>query len=425
MNNKVGAYEMGYYDDNNNYKYENQNNERKPNGNRRSGWFFSALFGALVGIVVFFLVSPFLAHNGLLPNYSTNNQTSTTSSQAVTTTNLSGQNTQAVSVNLHDSVVNAVNKVSPAVIAVLNMQRGNSFLQSNLQEAAIGSGIIYKKSGQYAYIVTNAHVVAGADKLEVQFTNNSKVTAKLLGVDSLYDLAVLRIPSNKVTKVATFGDSSTLKRGEPVIAIGNPLGFSGSVTEGIVSSNNRVITRTVSTQGGQVQYNARVIQTDAAINPGNSGGALLNIEGQVIGINSLKIAQTDVSGIGFAIPIDVALPVIHQLETNGKVERPYLGIGLVPLSELTATAVQQLAVPSSVTSGIVVSQVSPNSPASKAGLKADDVIVSIAGHKIKDYTDFTTYLYSNLKVGQTIKVEFYRNGKKQTTNLTLGGKTFS
>lgn len=406
---------MGYYDN----EYE-RNNRSGRNGGGRGGWFISGLLGALVGIIIFFIASPYLASQGLLPSYSNGNSNTQTSGQQQ-----GNGKTQNVTVNVSDAVVNAVDKVSPAVVAVINLQSGNNFLQSDLQETGIGSGIIYKKSGKYAYVVTNNHVVAGADKLEVSFDDNTKVTATLLGRDSLYDLAVLRIPSNKVTEVATFGNSSALKRGEPVVAIGNPLGFSGTVTEGIVSAKNRTIPRTVSTQGGQVQYNANVIQTDAAINPGNSGGALINVEGQVVGINSEKIAETAVEGIGFAIPINVAKPIINQLETTGKVERPYMGVGLQDLAQIPSNYIQKLNLPNNVKAGLIVLQVSSNSPASKADLKQGDVIVSVNGHKINDYVDFSTYLYSDLNPGQTVKVDYYRNGKLHTTELTLGGKVFS
>jgi serine protease Do len=411
---------MGYYD--NEYEAPERNNRSGRYGRGRGVWFFSGLLGALVGIIIFFIASPYLASQGLLPTY-TNSTNGTQLSGNQTPGNA---NTQNVTVNLSDAVVNSVDNVSPAVVAVINMQNSNSgLLQSGLQETGIGSGIIYKKSGQYAYVVTNDHVVSGADKLEVQFDDNTKITGTLLGADSLYDLAVVRIPSAKVTKVATFGDSNILKRGEPVVAIGNPLGFSGSVTEGIVSANNRTIPRTVDTQGGQVQYNAQVIQTDAAINPGNSGGALINIDGQVIGINSLKISESSVEGIGFAIPINVAKPVITQLETTGKVERPFMGVGLQDLAQIPSNYIQKLNIPSNVKSGLVVIQVSTNSPATKAGLKQGDVIVSVNGHQIQDYVDFSTYLYSNLHVGQTIKIEYYRGGTKHSTQLKLGGKVFS
>jgi len=400
---------MGYYD-----SHYSDPETPKSSGNRK-GWFWSGLLGAIIGIIVFFILSPFLASQGWLPSYNQNNAS----------TQVTGPTTnKTMNVNVNTAVIDAVNKVSPAVVAVINMQSAD-FFDNKYTEAGIGSGIVYKKSGDYAYVVTNNHVVEGANKVEVRFDDQTKVDAELLGTDSLYDLAVLRIPAKYVKVVASFGNSDKLKRGEPVIAIGNPLGFSGTVTQGIVSSANRSIQRAVQTNGGQVNYNAQVIQTDAAINPGNSGGALVNLAGQVVGINSLKIAEASVEGIGFAIPINIAIPVINQLETKGKIERPYLGISLVGLDELPASAIQQLNVPNSVKNGIVVTAVSPGSPAQRAGIKEGDLIVQIDDYKVKNYVDFSTYLYTNLKVGQKVKVKVYRYGKLKTLEMTLGGKVFS
>jgi len=403
---------MGYYDGH----YTDPEQPRRSGS--RKGYFWAGLLGAIIGIIVFLVLSPFLASQGWLPSYDNNNGDGTTQVTGPSTT-------KKVNVDVTTATTQAVDKVSPAVVAVINLQSTDIFSNQET-EAGIGSGIVYKKSGNYAYVVTNNHVVEGANKLEVRFDDETKVPAELLGTDSLYDLAVLRIPSKDVKTVASFGNSSGLKRGEPVIAIGNPLGFSGTVTEGIVSSINRTIERTVQTSGGgQVNYNAQVIQTDAAINPGNSGGALVNLEGQVVGINSLKIAETNVEGIGFAIPINVAVPVINQLESNGKIQRPYLGVSIVGLDELPATSVQQLHIPSNVKGGIVVTQVSPGSPAQRAGLKEGDLIVQIGNFKIDNYVDFSTYLYTELKVGQKVKVKIYRNGKLESVDMTLGGKVFS
>lgn len=401
---------MGYYDGH----YSTNSEQPKRRGPQR-GFFWAGLLGAIIGIIVFFVLSPFLASQGWLPSYNNNGNTQVTGPST----------TKKVNVDVTTAVTQAVDKVSPAVVAVINLQSAN-FFDNKYTETGIGSGIIYKKSGNYAYIVTNNHVVEGANKLEVRFDDNTKVQAQLLGTDSLYDLAVLKIPADKVKAVATFGNSNDLKRGEPVVAIGNPLGFSGSVTEGIVSAKDRTIQRTIQTDGGgQVNYNAQVIQTDAAINPGNSGGALINLQGQVVGINSLKIAEQAVEGIGFAIPIDVAQPVIQQLETKGKIQRPYLGIGIVGLDEVPASAVQQLKVPADVKGGIVVTQVSPGSPSQRAGLKQGDIIVQIGDYKIDNYVDFSTYLYTKLQVGQKVKVKIYRYGKPMTLDMTLGGKVFS
>ncbi|MGV3488714.1 MAG: S1C family serine protease [Tuberibacillus sp.] len=402
---------MGYYDDH----YKDPEHSRRSNG--RSGFFWAGLLGAIIGIIVFLVLSPFLASQGWLPTGNDNNSGPTQVTGPTTN--------KKVNVDITTASTQAVDQVSPAVVAVINLQ-SNDIFSNQESEAGVGSGIVYKKSGDYAYVVTNNHVVEGASKLEVRFDDETKVQAELLGTDSLYDLAVLRIPSKNVKVVAAFGNSSKLKRGEPVIAIGNPLGFSGSVTEGIVSSINRTIERTVETSGGgQVNYNAQVIQTDAAINPGNSGGALINLEGQVVGINSLKIAETNVEGIGFSIPINVAIPVINQLESNGKIQRPYLGVSIVGLDELPASALQQLKIPNNVKGGIVITQVSPGSPAQRAGLKEGDLIVSIGDFKVDNYVDFSTYLYTELKVGQKVPVKVYRDGKLKTVEMTLGGKVFS
>lgn len=409
---------MGYYDDH----YSNSESQSRPQRSqnpRRSGWFLTSLLGALIGILIFTFVAPFLSQYGMLP-YTITAKNNAAVNQAGTA---SPGPTENVNVKVTSAVTKAVDKVSPAVVAVINLQKAN-FFDNKYTETGIGSGIVYKKQNGYAYIVTNNHVVEGAGKLEVRFNDQDKVTAKLLGRDSLYDLAVLKIKANKVKAVAHFGNSADLKRGEPAIAIGNPLGFSGSVTEGIISAPLRTIPVDTN-KDGHPDWQAEVIQTDAAINPGNSGGALVNIQGQVVGINSMKIAQQTVEGIGFAIPINVAKPVINQLEKNGKIERPYLGVDIVPLDMIPNSEMQHLQVPNNVKTGLVVTRVMSNTPAEKAGLKAGDVIAKINGKTIKDYMDFKHYLVTQLKVGQTVTITYYRFGKENTTKLTLGGRVFS
>ena len=202
-------------------------------------------------------------------------------------------------------------------------------------EAGTGSGVIYKKDGEYAYIVTNHHVVDQADMIEIVLNDDTNLEAELLGSDLFTDLAVLRVDGNEIDSTIEMGSSDNVKVGEPVIAIGNPLGhmFAGSVTQGIISGKQRTIPQDFN-QDGRPDWQAEVIQTDAAINPGNSGGALINIEGQLIGINSMKISQTIAQGIGFAIPIDTARPIIEELEETGKVTRPYLGVEIYSLDEV-------------------------------------------------------------------------------------------
>lgn len=308
------------------------------------------------------------------------------------------------------------------VVGVINMQQSiDPFAMQPTgqeQQAGSGSGVIYKKAGNKAYIVTNNHVVDGANKLAVKLSDGKKVDAKLVGKDPWLDLAVVEIDGANVNKVATLGDSSKLRAGEKAIAIGNPLGFDGSVTEGIISSKEREIP--VDIDGDKrADWNAQVIQTDAAINPGNSGGALFNQNGEIIGINSSKIAQQEVEGIGFAIPINIAKPVIESLEKDGVVKRPALGVGVVSLEDVQAYAVNQLKVPKEVTNGVVLGKIYPISPAEKAGLEQYDIVVALDNQKVENSLQFRKYLYEKKKVGEKVEVTFYRNGQKMTKTATL------
>ncbi|WP_233546749.1 trypsin-like peptidase domain-containing protein [Exiguobacterium sp. AM39-5BH] len=242
-----------------------------------------------------------------------------------------GSPVQTTSTTTDSSVTDAVATAQPAVVTVNNF--ASNGLSNESVEAGVGSGVIYKKDGDSAYIVTNHHVVNGADRLTVTFNDGSTADAKLMGSDATYDLAVLEVDADKVSSVITIGKSSELKPGQTVIAIGNPLGqFENSVTRGVVSSTSRLVPVDTD-ENGQADFNAEVIQTDAAINPGNSGGALINESGQLIGINSMKIATETVEGVGFSIPVDIALPLINQIEQTGEVNHPSLGVSLRDVSE--------------------------------------------------------------------------------------------
>ena len=345
----------------------------------------------------------------------------------------------------------AVKKVQNAVVSVINYQEGSSSDSLNnlygrifgggdnsdssqekskdsdgLQVAGEGSGVIYKKDGKEAYIVTNNHVVDGAKKLEIMLSDGSKITGDLVGKDTYSDLAVVKVSSDKISTVAEFADSNSLTVGEKAIAIGSPLGteYANSVTEGIVSSLSRTVTMQ-NDNGETVSTNA--IQTDAAINPGNSGGALVNIEGQVIGINSSKISSTSavagsaVEGMGFAIPSNDVVEIINQLEKNGKVTRPALGISMVDLSNLSSSATSKLDLPDDVKSGVVVGSVQKGMPAD-GKLQENDVITEIDGKEITSKTDIQTNLYSH-SIGDTIKVTFYHGKDKKTEELKLTKST--
>lgn len=402
---------MGYYDQD----YEHDNRKQKGS---KGGYFLSGLAGILVGAAIVIAALPQLASNNLLPS------------------NLEGANqivendgtiaTKNVSLNVETDITQAVDRVGDAVVGVTNIQASRFWGNSGETEAGSGSGVIYKKEDGKALVVTNYHVIEGANSLEITLADGTKLPATLRGSDVWTDLAVLEVDGKDIQTVAQFGDSDTLKIGEPVIAIGNPLGatFSGSVTKGIISGLERAVPVDINSDG-IVDWQAEVLQTDAAINPGNSGGALINVAGQVIGINSMKIAESAVEGIGLAIPINYAIPVIDDLEKAGEVIRPYMGIGLQSVNEIPAYYQQEaLKLPADITHGVAVMQVQANSPAAQAGLKELDVIVEMDGEQINDTIDLRQHLYNKKKIGDTLAIKYYREGKLLETTMTLVGDTF-
>lgn len=351
----------------------------------------------------------------------TSSYPSITGSSATSTVKDNSGNTEVSNVNVDvtSDVTKAVEKVQNAVVSVINLQgtTSSSSSDSDLETAGEGSGVIYKKDGDTAYVVTNNHVVDGAQGLEIMLHDGTKVKGELVGTDSYTDLAVIKISSDNIDSVAEFGNSDNLKIGEPALAIGSPLGsdYANSVTQGIISSVNRNI------QSDTLNMNA--IQTDAAINPGNSGGPLVNVEGQVIGINSVKITQSSsqvsVEGMGFAIPSNDVVSIINQLEQDGKVVRPALGISM---RELTSISTQQrqdvLNLPDSVQMGVLVRSVQSATPADKAGIQRYDVITKLDGEDVESIADLQSILYKK-KVGDTVKITFYRDGKEQTVDVAL------
>ncbi|REJ16399.1 MAG: serine protease [Bacillaceae bacterium] len=401
---------MGYYDDD----FERYNN-RKQRGNR-GGSLLAGLIGAVLGALLVIFSLPALAQFNILP-YNLN--ISPEQNEEGETGNVQGP-VKTVNVNVNSAVTEAVNKVSDAVVGVVNIQQVSFWDQTQEGEAGTGSGVIYKKEGDKAYIVTNHHVVAGAHQLEVVLNDETRIPAELVGSDQLMDLAVLVVDAKHVKKVAEFGNSDTVKPGEPVLAIGNPLGlqFAGSVTQGIISGTERTIPVDID-ENGTVDWQAEVLQTDAAINPGNSGGALVNLDGKVIGINSMKIAESAVEGIGLSIPINIAIPIINDLEKFGEVKRPYMGIGLQSLEDIPSYYWEEaLNLPKGVKNGVIVMSVEPMSPAQRAGLREKDVIIELAGKKVENVLQLRKQLYSQ-KVGSTVEVKFYRNGELKTVKLKL------
>lgn len=409
---------VGYYDQD----YQNRSNKQKGN---KGGYFLASLVGVILGALLVIVAIPKLAEYNVLPYaVEPNNQLQ---EEAANNGNANIP-TQNVSVNVVTDVTKAVDKAGDAVVSITNIQAAGFWSRDDGKDgvpAGTGSGVIYKKQGKYAFIVTNHHVVEGAQQLEVSLADGTKIPAKLVGSDIWTDLAVLQVDSKDIKTVAEFGDSGALKIGEPVIAIGNPLGtFEGSVTQGIISGLERTVPVDID-QNGTADWQAEVLQTDAAINPGNSGGALINISGQVIGINSMKIAESAVEGIGLSIPINYARPIIEDLEKFGEVRRPYMGIQLASVSEIPGYYQQEaLKLPRDVKSGVAITSVEPNSPAAQAGLKEMDVIVEMDGEAIADVIQLRKHLYNQKKVGDQMKVKFYRAGKLEEATIKLSGETF-
>ena len=350
-------------------------------------------------------------------------ETNTQNSTTITQTSVKNEN----------STTKAVDKVKDAVVSIItysaNSQNslfgyGESDTDTNTEQVSSqGSGVIYKKDGEYAYIVTNTHVINGAKKVDIRLADGTKVPGEIVGTDTYSDIAVVKISSEKVSAVAEFGDSSKLTVGETAIAIGSPLGseYANTVTQGIISSLNRTVS--LKSEDGQA-ISTKAIQTDTAINPGNSGGPLINIQGQVIGITSSKIATnggTSVEGLGFAIPSNDAIKIIEQLENNGKVTRPALGIQMVNLSNLSTTDLQKLKLPDNITSGVAVRSVQPNMPAN-GHLEKYDVITKVDGNPITSATELQNALY-NHSVGDEMTITYYRNGKEETTTIKLDKST--
>ena len=381
----------------------------------------SNLLKKLGNITLIFVVG-FLG--GILGTFLTSNSsTSNTESKQVhsTTVKTAYKNTTSTS--------EAVDKVKNAVVSVITYSDSSNqgvFEKEENPDSQIsseGSGVIYKKEGKYAYLVTNTHVINGAKKVDILLADGNKVSGEVVGSDVYSDIAVVRISADKAKAVAEFGDSNQLTVGETAIAIGSPLGtdYANSVTQGIISSQGRNVK--LKADNGQ-NISTRALQTDAAINPGNSGGPLINIQGQVIGITSSKISnngQTSVEGMGFAIPANDVVNIIKQLEEKGKVVRPALGIQMMDLSNLSTSDLSQLKLPEKISGGVLVRSTLENMPASDK-LQRYDVITKIDDTDIESTADLQSALYSH-QINDTIKVTFYRDGKQQTTSIKLTKST--
>lgn len=312
-----------------------------------------------------------------------------------------------------ERVVTAAAKVRPTVVTVLSTFKDGE----KVTGTAIGSGVVFEKTGGKGRIVTNNHVVDGASGLEVVLSGGDRKKADLVGKDRITDLAVLEVDGDGIRETAVFGDSDILQSGETAISIGNPLGlnYAQTVTVGVISSPKVLLPSLTDGMGG-VEWEMNLIQTDAAINQGNSGGALVSLDGKVVGINSMKLAESGVEGLGFAIPINEARPIIDALLKDQKVKRPYIGVSTLELSGFTE-GTEVLKLPADVTKGAVVMEAM--GPARNAGLKTNDVIVEMDGQPIEGTLSLRKYLYNHKKIGDKLKVTYYRSGKKASVTLVL------
>ncbi|WP_163117443.1 serine protease HtrA [Bacillus subtilis] len=405
---------------------------------RGFGWFRPLLGGVIGGSLALgiYTFTPLGDHDSQDTAKQSSSQQQT---QSVTATSTSSESKKSSSSSSSSSafksedsskISDMVEDLSPAIVGITNLQaQSNSSLfgssssdSSEDTESGSGSGVIFKKENGKAYIITNNHVVEGASSLKVSLYDGTEVTAKLVGSDSLTDLAVLQISDDHVTKVANFGDSSDLRTGETVIAIGDPLGkdLSRTVTQGIVSGVDRTVS--MSTSAGETSIN--VIQTDAAINPGNSGGPLLNTDGKIVGINSMKISEDDVEGIGFAIPSNDVKPIAEELLSKGQIERPYIGVSMLDLEQVPQNYQEGTLglFGSQLNKGVYIREVASGSPAEKAGLKAEDIIIGLKGTEIDTGSELRNILYKDAKIGDTVEVKILRNGKEMTKKIKLDQK---
>ncbi|MBR4153255.1 MAG: trypsin-like peptidase domain-containing protein [Selenomonadaceae bacterium] len=299
--------------------------------------------------------------------------------------------------------VRVARTVGPAVVGITNKAVAHDIFNRTFETEGVGSGVIFRNDG---YIITNNHVIAGAKEIIVSLSDGNTVNGTLIGTDEMTDIAVVKVDA-KDLPVAELGDSDEVVVGEPAIAIGNPMGleFQGSVTVGVISALNRTLDLN--------DRRVKLFQTDAAISPGNSGGALVNADGEVIGINSAKLATTGVEGMGFAIPINTVKAIVKELMDKGYVARPYLGVTIFDKPTAARYGYQL-----SIEKGVYVFQVGIDSPAGRAGFQRGDIILTIDGKEVNSVTDVRNAVAAH-KVGDKIKVRFDRDGREETVEVIL------
>jgi len=400
--------DFGNWNDEFNYLKAAEKTQQETGKQKKSKTWLVAAVSAIVGALIMSVVSPIITPavnmliygtaRGSQPFSFESDEQSQAQANIVQVAN-SGTNRAEL------STVDIGKLVGPAVVGITTVvQTQPSFFYQGGTSQGTGSGIIISADG---YVVTNNHVVSGAQSVKVTLNTGEEYDATLIGADDKTDLAVIKIKPTQTLTVAAFGDSTILEAGERVVAIGNPLGmeFAGTLTQGIISAVNRTITVDNAT------YN--MIQTDAAINPGNSGGALVNAYGEVIGINSVKVSSSEVEGLGFAIPISEAKPIIEDLINVGYVKgRPLIGLSLRYVTE------QEAIYYNFACAGLYVVEVTSGSGAEKAGIIRGDIILSCDGQNIKSVDELNA-IRDKHKAGDTITLHINREGKEMDVRVTL------
>ena len=310
-----------------------------------------------------------------------------------------------------NSLAAAVDKIYDAVAMVSAYQ--NDTLIST------GSAFVYKTDNNYGYLLTNYHVVEGADSITLTMSDDTEAEATVLGGDEYLDLAVLRVDKSNVSMVANIGNSEDMSLGDTVFTVGTPMGeeYRGTVTSGILSGKDRMVSVSVSNSNSN-DWVMRVLQFDASINPGNSGGPLLNANGEVIGICSLKLVDDEIEGMGFAIPIEYAMNHIESLESGEEIEWPVLGVSMINVSDTAGLYRNGIMIDRNITEGVVVVQAERGSGAHDAGLTTGDVIIKIDGKEVENSAYLRYELYQH-QAGDTIKITYIRDGKENTVDVKL------
>lgn len=361
-------------------------------------------------IVVSFVIGGILTYT-VLGNKVTLNQSSNNTTVGPT---CSSKNCTKVVVD-ESGLKEAVSKVYDGVVMIRNYQKD--------QIASTGTGFAYKKEGDYTYIMTNQHVVDGNEKVTIITSNDEELEAEVLGGDSYVDIAVLKVKNNDKLVILELVDSANASLGDVVFTVGSPLGYEyrGSVSTGHIAGKDRMVTVSTSGNGyttGSGDWVMKVLQTDAAINPGNSGGPLFNINGEVIGVISMKLVKTEVEGMGFAIPIEYATSKIETLEQGKEIEWPLLGVQMINVSDAATAYRYKIEIPDNIKEGVVVASIVKDTGASKSDLKEGDIITKINDQEVADsaYLRYELYKYSP---GDTITITYIRDKKEHTTKVTL------